>query len=69
MADALDRTVIDGVPHNQPFLSALMDHPRWQEGRLSTGFIAEEFPTASRASRPMPRLHRDLAPRSHSQSS
>ena len=44
MADALDRLVIDGIAHNQPFLSALMDHPRWQEGRLSTGFIAEEFP-------------------------
>ena len=27
-----------------PFLSALMKHPRWREGRLSTGFIAEEYP-------------------------
>src|SRR5205807_7967431 len=27
-----------------PFLSALMLHPRWREGKLSTGFIAEEFP-------------------------
>ncbi len=27
-----------------PFLSALMEHPRWREGRLSTGFIAEEYP-------------------------
>src|SRR5690606_33935034 len=26
------------------FLSALMQHPRWREGRLSTGFIAEEYP-------------------------
>ena len=40
MAEALDRFVIDGIAHNQPFLSALMDHPRWHEGRLSTGFIA-----------------------------
>ena len=44
MADALDNYEIDGVAHNQPFLSVLMDHPRWKEGRLSTGFIAEEFP-------------------------
>jgi propionyl-CoA carboxylase alpha chain len=44
MADALDCYEIEGVAHNQPFLSVLMDHPRWQEGRLSTGFIAEEFP-------------------------
>src|SRR6202034_4317149 len=36
--------VIDGIRHNIPFLSALMQHPRWREGRLSTGFIAEEFP-------------------------
>jgi propionyl-CoA carboxylase alpha chain len=42
-ADALDAFVIDGVEHNIPFLSALMQHPRWRQGRLSTGFIAEEF--------------------------
>jgi propionyl-CoA carboxylase alpha chain len=42
-ADALDAFVIDGVQHNIPFLAALMQHPRWQEGRLSTGFIAEEY--------------------------
>src|SRR5262249_56269362 len=30
--------------HNIPFLAALMQHPRWQAGKLSTGFIAEEFP-------------------------
>jgi propionyl-CoA carboxylase alpha chain len=44
MADVLDRLVVDGVTHNQPFLAALMAHPRWREGRLSTSFIAEEFP-------------------------
>jgi propionyl-CoA carboxylase alpha chain len=44
MSDALDAFVIDGVRHNIPFLSALMAHPRWREGRLSTAFIAEEFP-------------------------
>ena len=37
MADALDNYEIEGVAHNQPFLSVLMDHPRWKEGRLSTG--------------------------------
>jgi propionyl-CoA carboxylase alpha chain len=40
---ALDEFAIDGIRHNIPFLAALMQHPRWQEGRLSTGFIAEEF--------------------------
>src|SRR5580700_557500 len=43
-AQALDAFYIDGIRHNIPFLSALMQNPRWQEGRLSTGFIAEEFP-------------------------
>jgi propionyl-CoA carboxylase alpha chain len=44
MADALDSFVVDGIEHNIPFLAALMQHPRWREGRLSTAFIAEEFP-------------------------
>ena len=43
-SDALDSFVIDGIRHNIPFLAALMAHPRWRAGRLSTGFIAEEFP-------------------------
>jgi propionyl-CoA carboxylase alpha chain len=43
-ADALDAFTIEGIRHNIPFLAALMAHPRWREGRLSTGFIAEEFP-------------------------
>jgi propionyl-CoA carboxylase alpha chain len=43
-ATALDAFYVDGIRHNIPFLSALMHHPRWREGKLSTGFIAEEFP-------------------------
>jgi propionyl-CoA carboxylase alpha chain len=43
-AAALDAFYIDGIRHNIPFLSALMHHPRWRKGELSTGFIAEEFP-------------------------
>ena len=43
-ARALDEFVIDGIRHNIPFLSSLMQHPRWKEARLSTGFIAEEYP-------------------------
>ena len=41
---ALDAFVVEGVGNNIPFLSALMAHPRWREARLSTGFIADEFP-------------------------
>lgn len=43
-SNALDAFYIDGIRHNIPFLSALMHHPRWRKGDLSTGFIAEEFP-------------------------
>lgn len=42
--DALDAFVVDGIRHNIPFLAAVMAHPRWQAGKLSTGFIAEEYP-------------------------
>jgi propionyl-CoA carboxylase alpha chain len=41
---ALDRFEIDGIGHNIDFLSALMQHARFREGRLTTGFIAEEYP-------------------------
>ncbi|WP_414462142.1 acetyl-CoA carboxylase biotin carboxylase subunit [Hyphomicrobium sp. DY-1] len=41
---ALDAFYIDGIQHNVPFVSAVMQHPRWREGNLSTGFIKEEFP-------------------------
>jgi propionyl-CoA carboxylase alpha chain len=44
MAAALDGFYIDGIQHNVPFLSAIMQNPRWTSGALSTGFIAEEFP-------------------------
>ncbi|MCV0377781.1 acetyl/propionyl/methylcrotonyl-CoA carboxylase subunit alpha [Nitratireductor sp.] len=53
MSEALDRFVIDGIEHNIPFLAALMSHPRWREGRLSTGFIAEEFPDGFAPPSPM----------------
>ncbi len=43
-AEALDAFYIDGIQHNVPFVTALMHHPRWREGALSTGFIAEEYP-------------------------
>jgi len=43
-AEALDAFYIDGIGHNIPFLTALMQHPRWRSGELSTGFIAEEYP-------------------------
>ena len=41
--EALDSFLIRGPVHNLSFLSALLGHPRFQEGRLSTAFIAEEY--------------------------
>jgi propionyl-CoA carboxylase alpha chain len=58
---ALDSFYIDGIRHNIPFLSALMNHPRWREGRLSTGFIAEEFPRGFAAHAPEGEVARRLA--------
>jgi len=51
-ADALDAFVVEGIRHNIPFLAALMAHPRWRAGKLSTGLIAEEFPEGFRAQVP-----------------
>ena len=52
MAGALDRFVIDGIAHNQNFLAAIMANRRWRDGRLSTGFVAEEFPDGFAAATP-----------------
>ena len=60
-SDALDAFVIDGIRHNVPFLAALMAHPRWQAGKLSTGFIAEEFPGGFHAVAPQGEAAKVLA--------
>ncbi|WP_419828154.1 biotin carboxylase N-terminal domain-containing protein [Sphingomonas sp.] len=43
-AAAIDRYAIEGVGTNLDFLSALMQHPRFRGGEITTGFIAEEYP-------------------------
>ena len=58
---ALDAFYVDGIRHNIPFLSALMNHPRWREGKLSTGFIAEEFPKGFSAHTPEGEIARRIA--------
>ncbi|MDB5541253.1 MAG: acetyl-CoA carboxylase [Devosia sp.] len=44
MEDALDEFELEGVGNNIPFLAAVMGQQRFREGRLTTGYIAEEFP-------------------------
>ncbi len=41
---ALDRFQLEGLGHNVDFVSAIMQHPRFRSGELTTGFIAEEYP-------------------------
>ncbi|HRD78121.1 MAG TPA: biotin/lipoyl-binding protein, partial [Hyphomicrobiaceae bacterium] len=54
MAEALDAFAIDGIQHNIPFLTALMQSPRWRSGKLSTGFIREEYPSGFKPRQPDP---------------
>ncbi|HEX6959672.1 MAG TPA: acetyl/propionyl/methylcrotonyl-CoA carboxylase subunit alpha [Ferrovibrio sp.] len=44
LSAALDETWIAGIGHNVNFLAAVLDHPRFRAGNLSTNFIAEEWP-------------------------
>ena len=44
MRVALDRFEVEGIGHNLPFLSAVMDHDRFASGNITTAFIAEEYP-------------------------
>ena len=43
MRIALDRFELEGIGHNLPFLSAVMDHKKFVSGNITTAFIAEEF--------------------------
>ena len=45
MRHALDGFELEGIGHNLPFLSAVMDHPRFVSGNITTAFIEEEYPT------------------------
>jgi propionyl-CoA carboxylase alpha chain len=58
MRRALDEFYIRGVNHNIAFLAAVMAHPRFREGRLTTNFIAEEYP---RGFHPADAVHDDPA--------
>ncbi|PCD77499.1 acetyl-CoA carboxylase biotin carboxylase subunit [Pseudothioclava arenosa] len=41
---ALDTFEVEGIGHNLPFCSAVMDHPKFCSGDMTTAFIAEEYP-------------------------
>ncbi|UDF28040.1 UNVERIFIED_ORG: acetyl/propionyl/methylcrotonyl-CoA carboxylase subunit alpha [Roseateles sp. XES5] len=61
MATALDDFEVEGIGHNLPFLSAVMGNERFRAGRLTTAFIAEEFPDGFHGVAPDAAATRQLA--------
>jgi propionyl-CoA carboxylase alpha chain len=61
MSRALDDFVVSGIQHNIPFISAIMENQTWRSGQLSTGFIAEEFPTGFTGRTASPKIQQGLA--------
>lgn len=59
--EALDNFRIKGLGHNVDFLSAIMQHPRFRSGELTTGFIAEEYPDGFHGAATSDELNRLLA--------
>jgi propionyl-CoA carboxylase alpha chain len=58
---ALDRFEIEGLGHNIDFVSAIMQHPRFRSGELTTGFIAEEYPDGFQGAASTPELVKSLS--------
>ncbi len=58
---ALDAFEIEGLGHNIDFVSAIMQHPRFRSGDLTTGFIAEEYPDGFHGAPASEALTRKLA--------
>ena len=58
---ALDRFEIEGLGHNIDFVSAIMQHPRFRSGELTTGFIAEEYPDGFQGAASSPEMVKSLA--------
>jgi propionyl-CoA carboxylase alpha chain len=58
---ALDAFQLQGISDNVDFLSALLQHPRFRAGELTTGFIAEEYPEGFQGAPANEELLNDLA--------
>ncbi|MGX9356629.1 acetyl-CoA carboxylase biotin carboxylase subunit [Roseobacteraceae bacterium S113] len=44
MRTALDSFEVEGIGHNLPFVAAVMDHPIFIDGDMTTAFIEEQYP-------------------------
>ncbi len=60
LAQALDAFFIRGINHNTAFLTALVQHPRFRAGQMTTNFIAEEFPDGYQLGQPEDEVLRAL---------
>ena len=58
---ALDQFEIEGLGHNIDFVSAIMQHPRFRSGDITTGFIAEEYPDGFHGAPASAELLREIA--------
>ncbi len=58
---ALDTFEVEGIGHNLPFVAAVMDHPRFTSGNITTAFIAEEYPDGFKGATLDPDLLRRVA--------
>jgi propionyl-CoA carboxylase alpha chain len=58
---ALDTFEVEGIGHNLPFCSAVMDHPRFASGNITTAFIAEEYPDGFQGVTLAPKMLRRVA--------
>ena len=61
MRTALDGFEIEGIGHNLPFLSAVMDHSTFVAGEMTTAFIAEAYPGGFEGVSPPPDAERRIA--------
>ncbi|PKP70594.1 MAG: acetyl/propionyl-CoA carboxylase subunit alpha [Alphaproteobacteria bacterium HGW-Alphaproteobacteria-4] len=61
MRIALDSFEVEGIGHNLPFVGAVMDHPRFVSGDISTAFIVEEYPDGFQGATLAPELTRRIA--------
>ncbi len=61
MRVALDTFEVEGIGHNLPFVAAVMDHPRFISGNITTAFIAEEYPEGFKGATLDPDLIRRVA--------
>jgi propionyl-CoA carboxylase alpha chain len=57
---ALDTFEVEGIGHNLPFVAAVMDHPRFTSGNITTAFIAEEYPEGFKGAVLPPALIREV---------